>query len=92
MEAIFQAAVKNRTILEINAMPSRLDLKDTHIYRTRELGLMMVISTDSHSSEHLGLMRFGVGVARRGWCEAKDILNTRPLAGLLKYLESRGKR
>jgi DNA polymerase (family 10) len=92
MEAIFQAAVKNKTILEINAMPSRLDLKDTHIYRARELGIQLIINTDAHSSEHLGFMRFGVGVARRGWCEAKDILNTRPLAELLKYLESRGRR
>jgi DNA polymerase (family 10) len=92
MEAIFQAAAKNKTILEINAMPSRLDLKDTHVYRARELGIKLAISTDAHSTEHLGLMRFGVGVARRGWCEAKDILNTRPLAELLKYLKSRGKR
>jgi DNA polymerase (family 10) len=92
MEAIFQAAVKNKTILEINAMPSRLDLKDTHIYRARELGIQLIINTDAHSSEHLGFMRFGVGVARRGWCEAKNILNTRPLTELLKYLESRGRR
>jgi DNA polymerase (family 10) len=92
MEAIFQAAVRTRTMLEINAMPSRLDLKDTHVYRARELGIKLVISTDAHSTEHLGFMRFGVGVARRGWCEAKDILNTKPLAELLKYLKSRGKR
>jgi DNA polymerase (family 10) len=91
MEAIFQAAAKNKTILEINAMPSRLDLKDTHVYRARELGIKLVISTDAHSTEHLGLMRFGVGVARRGWCEASDILNTTPLAELMKYLKSRGK-
>jgi len=92
MEAIFQAAARTGTMLELNAMPSRLDLKDTHAYRARELGIMLVISTDAHSTEHLGLIRFGVGVARRGWCEAKDILNTRPLAELLKYLKSRGKK
>jgi DNA polymerase (family 10) len=92
MEAIFQAAVRNKTILEINAMPSRLDLKDTHVYRARELGIKLLISTDAHATEHLGLMRFGVGVARRGWCEAKDILNTRSLAELTKYLKSRGKK
>ena len=92
MEAIFQAAARTGTMLELNAMPSRLDLKDTHAYRARELGIMLVISTDAHSTEHLGFMRFGVGVARRGWCEAKDILNTRPLAELLKYLKSRGKK
>jgi DNA polymerase (family 10) len=90
IEAVFQAAARTNTALEINAMPSRLDLKDTHVYRARELGVKLVINTDAHSTEHLGFIRFGVGVARRGWCEAKDILNTRPLAELITYLKSRG--
>ncbi len=89
MEAVLQAAIKNKTILEINAMPSRLDLKDTNVYRARELGVKLVINTDAHSTDNLGFMRFGVGVARRGWCEAKDILNTRPLAELITYVKSR---
>ncbi len=72
-------------------MPSRLDLKDTHVYRARELGVKLVINTDAHSTEHLGFMRFGVGVAKRGWCEASDILNARPLAELIAHLKSRGK-
>ncbi len=88
MEAIFQAAIRTNTALEINAMPSRLDLKDTHTYRARELGIKLVISTDAHSIGHLDFMRFGVGVARRGWCEAKDILNTRPLSEVIAYLKS----
>ncbi|MFC2006289.1 DNA polymerase/3'-5' exonuclease PolX [Chloroflexota bacterium] len=87
MEAVFQAAAGTNTILEINAMPSRLDLKDTHAYRARELGVKLVINTDSHSTEHLGFIRFGVGLARRGWCETKDILNTRPLGELITYLK-----
>jgi DNA polymerase (family 10) len=86
MEAIFQAAAKTNTILEINAMPSRLDLKDIHTYRARELGVKLVINTDAHSTEHLQFMRFGIGVARRGWCEAEDILNTRPLAEIMAHL------
>jgi len=85
MEAIFQAAARTNTMLEINAMPSRLDLKDIHTYRARELGVKLVINTDAHSTEHLGFMRFGVGVARRGWCEAKDIVNTRPLKEVIAY-------
>jgi len=88
MEAIFQAAVRTNTALEINGMPSRLDLKDTYTYRARELGIKLVISTDAHSTDHLEFMRFGVGVARRGWCEAGDILNTRPLAEVIAYLKS----
>ena len=87
MEAVFQAAVKTKTILEINGMPSRLDLKDIHAYRARELGVKLVINTDAHSAEHLEFMRFGIGVARRGWCQAQDILNTRPLEEVIAYLK-----
>ncbi len=90
MEAIFQAAAKNNTRLEINAMPSRLDLKDIHAYRARELGVKLVIDTDAHRTDHLRFMRFGIGVARRGWCQAPDILNSRPVEEVLTYLASRG--
>jgi len=88
MEVVFQTAVRTNTVLEINGMPSRLDLKDTHTYRARELGVKLVISTDAHSTDHLEFMRFGVGIARRGWCEAQDILNTRPLSEIIAYLKS----
>jgi DNA polymerase (family 10) len=91
MEAIFEAAARTGTLLEINAMPSRLDLKDIHTHRARELGVKIIINTDAHSAEHLKFMRFGVAVARRGWCEKHDIINTWPLAEFLEYLKSRGK-
>ena len=91
MEAVFQTARRTGTVLEINAMPDRLDLKDTHIYRARQLGVALVINTDSHSVEHLSLIRFGVGIARRGWCEAGDILNTRPLHEVIVYITSKGR-
>ena len=92
MEAVFQTALRTGTVLEINAMPDRLDLKDTYIYRARQLGVALVINTDSHTTEHLSLIRFGVGTARRGWCEAKDILNTRPLHEIMKYIKSKGRQ
>jgi DNA polymerase (family 10) len=88
LEVVFRAAVKYNKALEINAMPSRLDLKDIHVYRARELGVKLIMGTDAHSIAHLGFMRFGVGVARRGWCQAKDILNTRPLEDILAFLRS----
>ncbi len=88
MEAIFQAAARTNTVLEINGMPSRLDLKDTHTYRARELGVKLVIGTDAHGTDYLEFMRFGVGIARRGWCETQDILNTRPLSEIITYLKS----
>jgi DNA polymerase (family 10) len=86
LEAVLRAAAKYNKIMEINAMPDRLDLKDTHAFRARELGVKLAIGTDSHSVAHLGLMRFGVGVARRAWCEPQHILNTLPLEKLLAVL------
>jgi DNA polymerase (family 10) len=86
LEAVFRAAAKYNKALEINAMPSRLDLKDIHINRARELGVKLIMGTDAHSTAHLGFMRFGIGIARRGWCQPKDILNTRPLKEMLAFL------
>ncbi len=85
MEAVFRAAARYNKALEINAMPDRLDLKDTHIYRARELGVKLAIGTDAHSTAQLGFMRFGVGIARRGWCRAEDVLNTRPIEEVLAF-------
>ena len=86
LEAILRAAARNDKIVEINAMPDRLDLKDIHALRARDLGVKLAIGTDAHSIAHLGFMRFGVGVARRAWCEPQHILNTLPLAELLAVL------
>lgn len=88
MEDIFKAARENKKALEINSMPDRLDLKDTHIIRARELGVKLVLSTDSHSPAQLGLMSFGIGMARRGWCKAEDILNSHSLKSFLDLLHS----
>ena len=76
LEAVLQAARNTGTALEINASPERLDPKDTHAYRARELGVPLVINTDSHHHTHLDKRRFGVAVARRAWCRPEDILNT----------------
>lgn len=89
LEAVFNAALRCGKALEINAIPDRLDLKDLHAYRARELGVMLVIGTDAHAVSHLGFMKFGIGLARRAWCQPKDILNTRPLSEVLAYLRKR---
>ncbi|MBM2832346.1 MAG: polymerase, partial [Dehalococcoidia bacterium] len=91
MEAVFQAAARSGVALEINAMPDRLDLKDIHAFRARELGVKLIISTDAHSIAQLGLMRFGIGVAKRAWCEPAHILNTRPLSEFMSLLPQRGR-
>jgi DNA polymerase (family 10) len=87
IEAIFKAAVKYKKAMEINAMPIRLDLKDIHIHRARELGVMLAIGTDSHIGSQLKLMRFGIGIARRGWCEPKHILNCLSLEKVLAFFK-----
>lgn len=80
MEKIIDACVKNGVILEINSSPSRLDLIDKYIRIARDKGAKFSINTDSHSIEHPDLIELGVGVARRGWLEAKDVINTLSLA------------
>ena len=85
-EALFKAAADTGTVLEVNSSLNRLDLKDTHAYRARELGAKMAISTDAHSVDNLDDMRFGVAVARRGWCTAADVVNTMPLEEFTSFL------
>jgi DNA polymerase (family 10) len=92
MEELFKTARTTGTILEINASPGRLDLKDTHIFRARELGVKLVISTDTHAAEHLRFIRFGIGIARRGWCQAKDVLNTLPFEGFMGKLKAQSSK
>ncbi|MCH2509722.1 MAG: PHP domain-containing protein, partial [Dehalococcoidia bacterium] len=88
LEAVLQAARDTGTALEINASPERLDLRDTHAYRARELGVPLVINTDSHHHTHLDKRRFGVAVARRAWCRPEDILNTMSKDDFLKFIRT----
>jgi len=90
MEAVFRTAVETGTALEINAMPARLDLKDSHVLRARELGVRLAIGTDAHAVGHLEYMRFGVGTARRGWCDPGDVVNTMSLEAISAWLKRRG--
>ena len=76
VEKIIDAAKENNVFLEINAFPDRLDLNDVHAKMAKEKGVGMVIGTDAHSLDHLRFMRYGIAVARRGWLEKKDVLNT----------------
>ncbi len=87
LDEVLQCAKENHVIVELNAHPERLDLKDTHLMLARELGLQVVISTDAHRVQHLDLMRYGVEQARRAWLTKGDVVNTLPLAELLKALE-----
>ena len=86
MEALFQAAAETGTAMEINASPDRMDLRDVHVLRAKEVGVPLMINTDAHWTEHFANMRFGVAVARRGWCEAIHVVNTRPLDQFLAFI------
>ncbi len=86
-EKVVRAAIKNKVHLEINASPERLDLKDSLIRRARELGATFTISTDAHSTDGLLAMEYGVAMARRGWLEAKDVVNTLPIEKFKKKMK-----
>jgi len=89
VEAILEAAADLDIAVELNANPNRLDLRDTHVYRARELGVPVVISTDAHAPRGLADMRFGVDQARRGWLGPDDVLNTRSLSDFRAWLNRR---
>jgi DNA polymerase (family 10) len=90
MDAVLEAATQSGVALEINAHPARLDLEDIYARRAVELGIPLSINTDAHSPEDMDLMHFGVATARRGWVEAKDVLNTWDTEKLLAWLKRRG--
>jgi len=73
---VFAVCKKRDIALEINALPQRLDLPDTIVYDARKEGIRFCINTDSHAVSHMDMMRYGVSVARRGWCEKRDVVNT----------------
>jgi len=87
LEQILEAAAERGCFLEVNAQPSRLDLTDSACKMAKEMGVKVVISTDAHGTRNLAFMRFGIGQARRGWLEAADVVNTRPLPELRKLLQ-----
>jgi len=86
-DKIFKVARDTNTPLEINAFPNRLDLNDINCRRAKEYGIKFVIGTDSHSIDHLGVMEFGIAIARRGWLGKEDVLNTLGVDSLLKKLK-----
>lgn len=92
MDAVFAAAAANGTILEVNANPARLDLRDVHVRQAIDSGVKIAINTDAHRAEELGLIHYGVATAQRGWATAADIVNTWPIDDLLRYVASKEPR
>lgn len=90
MDAVLAAAAESGVALEISAHPQRLDLNDVHARRAVEMGIPLSINTDAHRPEEMDLMHFGVAVARRGWVEARHVINTWERERLLNWLRERG--
>lgn len=89
LEKIIDAAAANRTIIELNASPKRLDMDWRWWRRAAEKGVLCSINPDAHDVEHLSFVEHGVRIARKGWLTKAQVLNTRPLAEVLKWLERR---
>lgn len=89
MDAVLQAAKKNNVAMEINASIDRLDLKDSHIRRALELGVMLTIDSDAHSPAHYAYLEYGIGQARRAGATESDILNTRTVKEVKKFFNKK---
>ncbi len=92
LDAVFQAAVEHRKLLELNANPRRLDLNDTHLIAAKSHGIPIVINTDAHRVSGLDDMRHGVRQARRGCLVSLDVANTRPWLELKALIGKSGNR
>jgi DNA polymerase (family 10) len=86
MERVIRHAAERGCYLELNSQPQRLDLTDVYCQMAHDEGVLVSINSDAHAASDFDGLRFGVGQARRGWLEKRDVLNARPLAQLRKLL------
>ena len=89
IEEVMKAAKKYGKALEINAYSERLDLDDIHCRKAKEMGIRLSIGTDTHHLDQMWMISLGVAVARRGWLETKDVINTLSLKEIVKWCHSR---
>jgi len=89
VEKIVAEARRRNIAMEVNSFPDRLDLRENHIRLCKQRGVKLVISTDSHHTKHLSHLKYGVLMARRGWLEKRDVLNTLPAAKFQQAIKRR---
>ena len=89
LEAVIDAAAAHHVALEINAAPSRLDLEPGAVRQALARGVLLSVNTDAHSIPDLERALFGINIARRGWLEKTDVLNTYPLATVKEIMAGR---
>ncbi|MCX7872886.1 MAG: DNA polymerase III, partial [Caldimicrobium sp.] len=87
MEEVLETAKTYGKALEINAYYKRLDLNDIYVKASVEKGIPLIIGSDAHHVDQMEFLKLGVGVARRGWCEKKDLLNTLSYEKLIEWLK-----
>ncbi len=92
IETVVSAAARHGVALEINCQVDRLDVNDVHARLARDRGVTIVISSDAHSRHAFGTLRWGICMARRGWLEPGDVLNTRPFDDLIAGLRRNRRR
>ena len=92
LDAVIDAAAEHGVCIEINASPLRLDLDWRYLHRARDKGIKIPIDPDAHTIDGLDEMHYGVGIARKGWLRASDILNTMPAGELLNFFRKRRNR
>jgi DNA polymerase (family X) len=85
--AVIDACAETGTWIELNANPYRFDLDWRYWPYAREKGVKCVINCDAHRLEHAGFLRFGAGIARKGWLTKADVINTLPLPKLRRELQ-----
>ena len=86
MARIIEAAADNHVVIELNASPFRLDIDWRYQKQARQKGVLISIDPDAHAAAGLGELAYGVGIARKGWLEADNVLNTRDITEIRQYL------
>lgn len=87
IDAIIAAAKRTGTVLEINAFPDRLDIRDVYVRKAVRAGVRLAINSDAHAAGHFAVLEYGIATARRGWAEKKDVVNAWPFEKMLSMLK-----
>lgn len=86
IDRVFAACAQHHVCIEINCQPERLDLPEKYIRSAKDAGILFTLGTDAHTADNFSLLPMGVHVAQRGWLQKKDILNTRTITALRKWV------
>ncbi len=91
LDQVLKIAAENKVMIEINGQPDRMELDWVHVKHAKSLGVMLVLNPDAHSTTELRYVRYALDVARRGWLEKSNVLNSRTLAHVLQLFKKRHK-